>query len=64
MINIPIWVFILILATNGIVWIFIAGIIYFIFGILDLTYYERHPEEKNCPEKVEPKDNNDSPQKD
>lgn len=57
-IPVPLWLFIGLIVTNAVVWIVIALFIYFVFAILDLTYFERHKskqkkEEKGCPEKIE-----------
>ena len=61
MIEIKVWVFILLIATNFITVMFAMFLVYFIAGILDLTYFERHKakpnkDEKKCPYKVEDKD--------
>lgn len=58
MVTIPIWLLVLLIATNFFMVLFLFMIIYFVCAILDLTYWERHykkikPEEKNCPYSIE-----------
>ena len=57
-VNMVFFVFLCVFALIGaIVSLFILA--YFIGGILDLTYHERHPneKEKKCPYEIEGKDN-------
>ena len=61
MIEINVALLIFLIVSNFFTVMFVLFLAYFIAGILDLTYYERHrtkpnKDEKKCPYKIEDKD--------
>lgn len=53
MINIPIWLLMLLIASNVFVWVAVSLVVYLIAYIRDITYYRRHKIDTKCPYKVE-----------
>ena len=56
MINIPIWLLVVLIATNFFVVLLVLVNIYVLFGILDLTYHNRHKpkkSEQDCPDEID-----------
>lgn len=62
MINLPIWLLVVLIATNIIVWLAVSFFAYLIAYIRDITYYNRHKpnkREQNCPYEVDSDDTKD-----
>ena len=55
MINIPIWLLVLLIASNVFVLLVVIMVAYVFFGVIDLIYRPRkqNRNESNCPDKIE-----------
>lgn len=59
MINIPIWLLVLLIATNIFVLLLVLMLVYVFFGVIDLIYTPRRKptkDERNCPNEIESDD--------